>query len=305
MHTNGPLDECLDRLATASAWGYSATGSAASEPTALAAIALLAAGRVAPAQRALDWLAAAQQSNGAVGVFADHATPAWPTSLAALAFRTAEHDTERYRRPRARAVDWLLATKGSPVKKEEKLSHDMSLIGWPWVESTHSWVEPTALALLALRAVGHAAHPRAQEAIKILVDRLLPDGGCNYGNTFVLGQKLLPHVQPTALAMLALAGLELADPRIARSLDYLARSVDGRTATASLSYGVLALTAHGHRPAQADRWLTAAANRVLARDASAHKLAVIALAFSGDVMAIGAVNPEGTTGNSQGRKPLD
>jgi hypothetical protein len=286
MSASSPLDECLQRLATASVWGYSAGGGAASEPTALAALALVAAGHSAPAVRALDWLAAAQQPSGAVGVFADHATPAWPTSLAALAFHAAERspsmsaNRKGYRVPLTRAVNWLLATEGRPVKQEEKLSHDMSLVGWPWVEDTHSWVEPTALALVALRAVGHAAHPRAKEAAKVLVDRLLPDGGCNYGNTFVLGQKLLPHVQPSALAVLALTGLKITEPRFARSLEYLARNVDGRTATASLAYTVMALAANHRRPADADRWLAAAANRALARDASAHKLAVLALAAS-------------------------
>jgi hypothetical protein len=287
MFASSPLDECLDRLATASVWGYSAGGVAASEPTALAALALMIAGRTAPAVRALDWLVAAQQPSGAVGVFADHRAPAWPTSLAALAFRTAERspsmsaNRQGYRVPLARAVNWLLATEGRPVRQEEKLSHDMSLIGWPWVEDTHSWVEPTALALLALRAVGHAAHRRAKEAAKVLVDRLLPEGGCNYGNTFVLGQKLLPHVQPSALAVLALTGLKITDPRFARSLDYLARNVDGRSATASLAYAVMALSANQRRPADGERWLTAAANRALARDASAHKLALLVLATQG------------------------
>jgi hypothetical protein len=284
MHASTPFDECLDRLATASAWGYSASGDAASEPTALAALALLAAGRTAPATRALDWLVAVQQPSGAVGVFLDHPTPSWPTSLAAIAFRTAERSPHmaqhgaRYRVPLARAVSWLLATKGKPVKQEEKLGHDMSLIGWPWVEDTHSWVEPTALALLALRAVGHQAHPRAKEATKILVNRLLPDGGCNYGNTFVLGQKLLPHVQPTALTVLALTGLKIADRRIGHSLDYLSRNLDGRTATASLAYGLMALGVNNRRPADADRWLSAAAGRDLSRANSAHKLALLALA---------------------------
>jgi hypothetical protein len=175
-------------------------------------------------------------------------------------------------------IDWLLATKGEIVTETEPLSHDRTLIGWPWIDGTHSWVEPTALCVLALKATGHGQHPRTREAVRLLVDRLLPTGGCNYGNTFVLGQKLLPHVQPTGLCLLALADERIADPRLARSINYLHQSLAQGVATTSLCYALLGLAAHGERPKQTTAWLDGAFHRVSQRDNSPCKLALLALA---------------------------
>jgi hypothetical protein len=175
-------------------------------------------------------------------------------------------------------VAWLLATKGEIVTETEPLSHDRTLVGWPWIGGTHSWIEPTAFSVLALKAAGHAQHARTREAVRLLVDRLLPTGGCNYGNTFVLGQKLLPHVQPTGICLLAIAGEEVADPRIARSINYLHQSLSETMAVTSLCYGLLGLIAHGERPKQAEAWLAGAYERECRRGRSSYKLALLALA---------------------------
>jgi hypothetical protein len=87
-------------------------------------------------------------------------------------------------------------------------------------------------------------HPRCREGVRLLLDRQLPDGGCNYGNTFALGQQTLPHLQPSAVALLALQN-EADDPRLVRSLDYLQRETAHSTGLSSLCYAALALRAHG------------------------------------------------------------
>ena len=112
----------------------------------------------------------------------------------------------------------------------------------------------------------------------MLVERLLSRGGCNYGNTVVLGQELRPHVQPTGLAMLALAGQADSDGRIARSLDFLSANLSVETTSASLSYGLIGLAAHDRFPANASKWLQAAYRRTIARDGAAYKLALLSLA---------------------------
>jgi hypothetical protein len=132
----------------------------------------------------------------------------------------------------------------------------------------------------SLKAAGHNNHPRTREAIKLLVDRQLPSGGCNYGNTEVMGQALLPHVQPTGLAMLALAGESDEQGRMERSLAYLRQTLSARTTTASLCWGVLGLSAHDQRPADADLWLESAYGRTMRRDRSPYKLALLAVAAS-------------------------
>jgi hypothetical protein len=129
------------------------------------------------------------------------------------------------------------------------------------VAGTHSWIEPTALHVRALKNAGYTGHPRVREAVRMLLDRLLPGGGCNYGNTWVLGQLLRPHVQPTGIALVALAGETDSRGRIAASLDYLDRQPGDRLGAASLSWAVLALAAH-QRPVDGHgEWIDAAAQR--------------------------------------------
>ena len=286
------IDDCLAQLARCAAWGYHEGSPAASEPTALAAMALAAHGRN-EALRATDSLQAAQSQDGSIGVSREQKTPGWPTSLAVLAWCTVlrKHTgPQRKQGPsfpepanglhagRKSAIDWLLAIKGEIVTETEPLSHDRTLVGWPWIQGTHSWVEPTALCVLALKATGHSQHPRTREAVRLLVDRLLPTGGCNYGNTFVLGQKLLPHVQPTGLCLLALADESVSDPRLARSINYLHQSLAEGVATPSLCYALLGLAAHGERPKPSPAWLAGAFQRVSQRDKSPYKLALLTLA---------------------------
>jgi hypothetical protein len=88
------------------------------------------------------------------------------------------------------------------------MGHNGMLVGWPWVSGTHSWVEPTSLALLAMGREGRAGHPRAREGVRVLIDRAIPGGGWNVGNTVVFGTRLRPSPGPSGLALLALAKVD-------------------------------------------------------------------------------------------------
>jgi hypothetical protein len=274
--------DLLDRLSTRIPCGYHSAGPAGAEPTALAAMALAVAPRRSTALAAVEWLASLQAADGSIGPTTEQATPGWPTSLAVLAAICAQHCfTARQPFDINRAVAWILQTRGEALPRTPELGHDSTLVGWPWIEDTHSWIEPTAMHVLALKAAGHYDHPRTREAVRLLVDRLLPDGGCNYGNTVVMGQVLRPHLQPTGLTMMALAGEADADVRIEKSLDYLIAELSPRTATASLSYGILGLAAHGRVPLQARTWLEIGYRRTIDRDPAPYRLALLALAALG------------------------
>lgn len=268
-------DELLAQLEAAVPCGYFARGEAASEPTALAGLALAGNGRHEAARRAADWLAARQEANGAIGVAAAHDSPCWPTALAMLLWQAIGED--QYTGAIAAANKWALAEKGETHEQREFVGHDSMLVGWSWAAHTHSWLEPTAMFVLALKAVGEREHPRTREAVRLLVDRLLPSGGCNYGNSIVLGQELLPHVQPTGIVMMALADEQLDDPRIGRSLEYLVANLNADTATASLCYGLLGLAAHNKSPAERLTWLEMAHQRTMRAGASPYKIALISL----------------------------
>jgi len=241
------------------------------------------------AERIARWLISIQQPNGAVGITANQRTPTWPTSLTILAWiAIASRDTPesraKYQESIRRAIRWGLAMRGRVIPKSPNLGHDTTIVGWPWAAETHSWLEPTCFYVFSLRAAGLKTHPRVQEGIRLIVDRLLPGGGCNYGNTQVLGQTLLPHIQPTGLAMMALADASIRDGRVEASLQYLSHTIQKDLAssraipTASLCFGLLGLTAHRRRPPAADKWLQAACEQVQRQSPSTYKLALLALA---------------------------
>lgn len=296
--------DLIDRLAVRIPAGYDADGEPASEPTALAGLALLTHGRVEAALAAADWLAARQARSGSVGVTASRPTPCWPTSLAMTLWHSADVATAatRFVEPIARAVRWTLDERGETLPRNALFGHDSTLIGWSWAANTHSWLEPTAMFVVALKAVGQSQHARTREAVRLLVDRQLPNGGCNYGNTIVLGQTLLAHVQPTGLAMMALAGEGYDDPRTQRSLDYLQRELSAETATASLCYGLLGLAAHDRSPPDRDVWLQTAYGRVQKHDGSPNKLALVALAARGNKFFSGLESKEKTHAKAPRRK---
>ncbi len=252
----------LRKFAVNGNWRYNASGPKASEPAALACLALNATGFAREASVLGDWLTQLQTDEGSVGVTESDAKPAWPTSLALLSWLAMERaGNSRFQSQADLALKWIINNKGKRLPRRRQIGHDTTIDAWSWAENTHSWLEPTCFHVLALKAAGQSPHPRTRSGVAMIVDRLHETGGCNYGNTIVLGQPTLPHVQPTGLAMLAIADEPNDDPRIARSLEYLQDALNKETATASLCFALLGLTAHGLRPTDADERLEHALQR--------------------------------------------
>jgi len=279
------VETILNELSGPASWGYRPGAPPATEPAATAALALMGHGRHEAAERACRWLVSLQADDGTLGISAAEKAPHWPTGLAILAWKASCGNAE-YEAPITKALAWLLAARGETTPRSDEVGHDTTAIGWPWVEGTHAWVEPTAFNLLALKAVGQARHPRARWGASLLMDRLLTSGGCNYGNTVVLGQTLRAHVEPTGLALAALAGEDDPTGSIVRSIEYLDRELDRSTTAASLAYGLMGLAAHGRVPMAAGEWLASAAERTRRRGASPHRLALLALAALGTACPI-------------------
>ncbi len=273
------LEQTLDDLSRLPAIGYARGSHAAAEPTALAALAFVANDRIDDADQAAAALAAMQQPNGEVSVRVGEKAPGWPTSLAIVTW--SRTDRAKYQREIDKALAWLLANRGQAVEQSNYFGHNTQLVGWAYAEKTHSWVEPTAFAVLALKAVGKRDVPSAREGVAVLIDRQLPGGGLNYGNTEVLGQYIRPHVEPTGIGLIALTGENDSSGRIAKSIAWLHQNVGPQTTPLSLGWGLLGLRAHGALLPEGDNWLSAAAARVQARDRSPHKLALLALAAKG------------------------
>ena len=77
----------------------------------------------------------------------------------------------------------------------------------------------------------------------MLLDRCCSDGGWNAGNKMVYGSALPPHIEPTAVALLALQG---APGTLANhSVDWLARSAIGQTSMMAQAWSILTLFVYG------------------------------------------------------------
>ena len=218
-----------------------------------------------------------QQSDGRVPLSTEHPQAFWPTSLAVLAWQGAEFSREAQKR----AVRFLVATSGThwPKKADSPVAHDPSLLGWPWIEGTHSWVEPTALGLMALNTAGEAHNSRAAEARKLLLDRQLPQGGWNYGNTRVFGRELCPLPETTSLALQALAD-QVPKATLDFTLDYLRTNLSRLCTPLSLGWAVLGLAAWGERPAAAEKMIAGCFERqTLSGRYTTSQLAILLLAL--------------------------
>lgn len=253
----------------ADGWGYRPGDAPFVEPTALAALALrCVAGEAAPrgcaeaATGAARWVARIQRPDGSVGLSGDLEAPKWPTAHAILLWS----NVEGFESQRTRAAGWLERFRGKTFRRlpDSPLGHDTSIVGWPWVEGTHPWVEPTAMAIIALARVGLVRSARVAEGARLLSDRALPSGGWNYGNSVLFRTVLRPQPGPTGLALLALASLRARGHAVGPALDYLESVLPGIRSAQSLCWGILGLSAWGRRPPGAAGWLRDGYDELLA-----------------------------------------
>lgn len=198
-------------------------------------------------------LAINQLETGAVPFSKNNQEAIWTTPVAILAWE----GSNEFSFMKNKAVDFLLKTEGVHWKKkpDAPFDHDTALRGWAWTSRTHSWVEPTALSLIALRVAGYEAHERVREGLRMMMDRQLSEGGWNYGNTKVFGKELYPMPETTGIALSSIAGVS---PRasVDKSLNYLRSSVEKSRTPITLGWGLLGLSAYGERPDSAEQLIT-------------------------------------------------
>jgi hypothetical protein len=302
--------ELIELRGDSCAWGYRRTYVRSAEPTALACLGLLASGDqetsafdLETAQKGAEWLATIQMSDGSIPVSEGLSSPGWPTPYGLLLWNA----LSGYEVRRERASAWLVDLKGETIPRakgsDQIVGHDSSLLGWPWVAGTHSWVEPTALSILALCREGLDGHSRVDAGIRLILDRSLQSGGWNCGNKSVFGTGLRAQPASTGLALLALAavggragcqsvpqsrGLDGGDRAAAveRAIAYLVATLADLGAPVSVGWGVLALRAHQALPAKADDWLANAHARSKGRPDAAMGQALLLLASSDQALCL-------------------
>ncbi len=198
-----------------------------------------------PIERSRDYLTTYQMEDGRVSLSTDHPDSFWPTPLSILAWGI----SPPHKRNQVKSIHFLLNTSGEHWAKNpiSPLQHDPSLKGWPWIEHTHSWVESTAMAMIALHNMGYSGHPRLTEATNMILDRQLPHGGWNYGNTRVFGNELRPSPEDTGAALSALAG-RVNKSVIAKSLKFLHTEYTRLRTPIALGWSLLGLNAWDETP---------------------------------------------------------
>jgi hypothetical protein len=227
-------------------WPYYAGKASRIEATCWALLALGrndAAGLAPQLARHLTFLTEFQQPAGLVvesgnGV----ANFAW-NGLTLLTLHAFSDRADRLAADRLRAG--LIAARGERIENAAaNLGQNNGLQAWSWMAGTFSWVEPTALCLLALKQAGRAeAAERIREAEAVLFDRVCPTGGWNYGNATMLGQDLRAYVPTTALALLALQDRP-DQPIVDLSLAWLEARATSETSALALSLAAICLAVY-------------------------------------------------------------
>jgi hypothetical protein len=326
-------------------WGYRKLGTPSVEPTALASLGLTASGNdesrtedAATLDAAAGWRRALQRADGSLPVAERLSSPGWATPYALLLWNASrgheparaksshhaprdEHEHARaksshhaprdeHEHARAQALGWLLRTQGHTLPRSDasqaEIGHDSTAIGWPWVADTHSWLEPTALAIVALCREGQARHPRVTKGIELLLDRSLKGGGWNYGNKSVFGRDLRPQPGPTGLALVALAARGEHSPEAMRALGYLRDTLPRVRAGVSLGWGTLGLRAYDAAPGEAETWLAESYRQSAGRPDAVLCLALLLLAASPEGMGLLIdTRADGTANRRQSELPRD
>ncbi len=270
----------VDLASSSGGWPYYAGQPARIEPTCWALLALSysatprEAAVVTPARRFLRSLM--QPSGLLVGPNTPGPNYAW-NGLALLALN-AKDDLDLA----DRLSTALLAARGIRIDDSTAaVRQNNALQAWPWTDGTFSWLEPTALCLLALkvrRVAGAAVAARMADAEAVIFDRVCESGGWNYGNAHVMAQDLRPYVPTTALVLLAMQD-KAAHPIVRRSLDWLAAHATAEPATMACATATMCLHMYGRPTKDVQQVLAEGYARTRALD-NVHLTALAAYALT-------------------------
>ena len=195
-----------------------------------------------------------QNQDGSWPAFVGDRDGSWVTALAVLTLSInngispiVERAVHWLIEHNGREAHWLWRWKFKLVDTQARVDPDK--YGWPWLPGASSWVIPTALALVALKQFvsctpSEIARQRIRTGVEMLFDRACVGGGWNAGNRIVYGAPLAAHVEPTAIALIALQN-ELPNQIIRDSLAWLRLRVESLTASWSLSWSILSLFLYG------------------------------------------------------------
>jgi hypothetical protein len=169
---------------------------------------------------------------------------------------------------------------------DRQVRFDPRKVGWGWTEQTISWVIPTAVAIVALeRAVEAGAVSVRQAGARVILgkdmleDRCCRGGGWNAGNPVVYGVALKPHLDTTAIALLALQD-RTAGNVVTESVAWMRDHISRCRSAYSLAWALLALSTLAARKPALRQFATEARTRLeRAMDPLPEDLTTIAVAI--------------------------
>lgn len=230
-------------------WAYFNSVQESLEATCLAELAL-APERPASSSAAILFLLKSQLSDGGWPAFLGDSEGSWTTALALCTLNS----TGDFTAAREKAFRWLYAERGREghwfwrwkfKTSDRNVRFDPDKYGWPWVTGSASWVIPTAFSIIAIEQFtvcnrSEESEKRIHLGVEMLLDRACVDGGWNSGNSVVYGVPLRPHVEATAIALLALQDEQRAE-MVQKSLSWLRQNAASVDSVSSLAWCILTL----------------------------------------------------------------
>jgi hypothetical protein len=268
MISTGSVDlarTLTDRQLLFGGWSFMGSQQASIEATSLGCMAL-DLGSEPGTRLAVRFLLGSQRADGGWPAFQGDPQASWTTALA-LCTLTGANDLSG---ARERALDWLVSERGKEghwlwrwkfKTADRNVRFDPDKYGWPWSPGAGSWVIPTAFSLVAIKQFtvcnrSEASEKRIRLGVEMLLDRACMGGGWNSGNSVVYDVPIPPHVEATAIALLALQD----EPRgevVQTSLKWLQSQAADIKAVSSLSWCILTLFIYQRRIEELKRRLTA------------------------------------------------
>ena len=239
----------LTRQLRSGGWSYFGSQQWSVEASSLAVMALSTESPDA-ARSGLDQMLDLQRQDGAWPAFAGDSEASWTTSLVLCAL----NGTGEFASAREKAFHWLIAERGREAHwvwrwkfktADRNVRFDPDKYGWPWISGSASWVIPTAFSVIAIKQFtacnrSEASEKRIHLGVEMLLDRACVDGGWNSGNSLVYGVPLRPHVEATAIALLALQDEQRIE-MVQKSLSWLRQNVASVDSVSSLAWCILTL----------------------------------------------------------------
>ena len=230
-------------------WAYFDSVQESLEATCLAELAL-APERHANSSEAILFLLKSQLSDGGWPAFLGDSEGSWTTALALCTLNS----TGDFTAARDKAFRWLYAERGREghwfwrwkfKTSDRNVRFDPDKYGWPWVTGSASWVIPTAFSIIAIEQFtvcnrSEESEKRIHLGVEMLLDRECVDGGWNSGNSLVYGVPLRPHVEATAIALLALQDEQRIE-MVQKSLSWLRQNAASVDSVSSLAWCILTL----------------------------------------------------------------